>query len=57
MITFIFWVRGIINSALWALNLAVHLKARNSERLVLMATLPIGIVVSLVSLVIVGFLT
>lgn len=58
MITFIFWVLGIINAVVWAFNLFIHLQPDPSGRgMVLMVTVPFGIIVSLVSLVIVGFLT
>jgi hypothetical protein len=58
VITFIFWTIGIINLVVWGFNGLVALSDDQSGKgMVLMVTLPVACVISLVSLVIVGFLT
>ena len=58
MITVVFWVLGIINTIVWLFNGAVAMSDdKSGSGMVLMVTIPFGILAGLVSLVIVGFLT
>lgn len=58
MITFVFWVLGIINGLIWIFNGCVAMSSdKSGSGMVLMVTLPFGLIVGLVSLVVVGFLT
>ena len=58
MVTAVFWVLGIINGLIWLFNGCVAVSGdKSGSGMVLMATIPLGLLVGLVSLVIVGFLT
>ena len=54
----ILWILGILNFLVWGFNLFVSLADdRSGAGMVLMFSFPFAILISLVSLVIVGFIT
>ena len=58
MVTVVFWILGIVNSLIWLFNGGVALSDdKSGSGMILMVTLPLGFLIGLVSLVIVGFLT
>lgn len=58
MLTFIFWTLGTVNALIWLFNWIVSMSDdRSGSGMVLMFTVPLGILVGLVSLIVVGFLT
>lgn len=58
MSVYVLWAIGIFNAVIWFLNIIIGMSGdRSGSGMVLMLTLPISILISLISLVIVGFTT
>ncbi len=58
MATIVFWILGVINALIWIFNGVIACSDDQSGAgMVLMLTIPLGILVGLISLVIVGFMT
>jgi hypothetical protein len=58
MVTVVFWVLGIINVLIWLFNGCVAMSNdKSGSEMVLMVTIPLSLIIGLMSLVVVGFLT
>ena len=58
MVSIIIWTLGILNLVIWSFNALISTSSdKSGSGMVLMLTIPISVLISLVSLVIIGFIT